>query len=192
MKKKYVISTVVICLLVASIVFFMKFNNNSSATTANNNTNNTSTKAEANNNANDKSEENKKVLEKTKNEEKEASKNIADVSDDNKAKDKVKELLSILYFNKGNYSDYKKLFVFNDRVMSEDKFTAFRKDASKKMESSFGKSYSDVDDIMKSLSVKHEKNTAVVSFKDSKGNETVKWNVVEKQGRLYIYNAILR
>lgn len=194
MKRKYIIITVLICFIGVSMVFFINskgkditgIDNKDSIIT------NSSTKNQDKIDSEPENNKGKEIVEKREKEEMDALKSVTSCSSDDNAKQTIRKLLSILYFNRGSYNEYKEMFIFKDRIMNEDKFNSYRKNSSAKIKENFGKNYSDEDEIVNLLSIKQDKNVTIVFLKEPDGTSKMQWNVVEKQGKNYIYNSIIK
>jgi FtsZ-interacting cell division protein ZipA len=104
--------------------------------------------------------------------------------------DVVKSLIENLYFNKGSYSEYKSMFAFPDKVLKEDRYNEIRSNVN--ITEKFGSDYKSADEIMKHMVITEGSQVTVVEFKPNKDKEsTMKWNVLNKDGKTLIYNAVI-
>lgn len=183
-KKKYiVIVCVIIVALLAGFYFYNKSNNASNATTSN--TKGSLKKQEENQGK--KNEADAKEVANKKEEEKKAIEGTTAVKPE-VAQDTVKKLIDSIYFKKGTYEEYKALFSLPDRVASKEKFEDARN--SLKIADKFGKDYKSSDEIAKHFTIAKKDNMTDVNFKSEDGQKETKWQVVEKNGKYFIYNAV--
>lgn len=102
----------------------------------------------------------------------------------------VKSLIENLYFNKGSYSEYKAMFAFPDKVLKEDRYNEIRSNVN--ITEKFGADYKSADEVMKHMVITEGSQVTVVEFKPNKDKEsTMKWNVLNKDGKTLIYNAVI-
>ena len=148
------------------------------------NTSDVSKQVEQQNNEN---AEDAKGLSKKQGEEKVAMKGVKPVKSE-VAQDTVKKLIDSVYFKKGTYEDYKALFLLPDRVASKEKFEEARNKVN--LVDKFGKQYKNSDEIVKQCTIETKDNMTNVIFKSGDGNKENRWQIVQKDGKCFIYNAL--
>ncbi|EQB88389.1 uncharacterized membrane protein YciS (DUF1049 family) [Clostridium punense] len=127
-------------------------------------------------------------LEKKQEQEKAAIENAKSV-DEKVAEDTVKKLIDIVYFKQGTYEEYKSLFSLPDRVASKEKFEEARSKSS--VVEKFGKEYENSEEIVKNFKVEKKDSITTVFFKSEDGEKESTWQVIEKDSKYLIYNAVI-
>ncbi|QGU95854.1 hypothetical protein GOM49_12770 [Clostridium bovifaecis] len=110
---------------------------------------------------------------------------------ENSSFEPINKLISILYFNKGTYEDYKALFTNSSLAFSENQFNEFRKKPDK---SSFKYGANSSDEIMSHMkAVPNDANFATVYYvedvdKSDESKAPLQWKVENRDGKWLLKN----
>ncbi|WMJ80785.1 hypothetical protein RBU49_00645 [Clostridium sp. MB40-C1] len=103
----------------------------------------------------------------------------------------VETLIKTLYFNKGNYKDYKAIFTNPNNAFNEDQFKKFREKPDK---TAFKYGANSLEDIVKHMKLENVNETSAVVYyvedvnKTDKSKALMQWKVEKRDGKWLLKN----